>query len=107
MNISERNKKAHELQKSGDIENAINLYELNVQLNADSPETYNRLYTIYNLRNDKENIVRIMKCLLVIHEAKLKVFETADKTNKRYHFNLEKQKLKVDFVRKVIQRNSK
>ena len=48
MNISERNKKAHELQKSGDIEQAIELYELNVQLNADTPATYNRLYTIYN-----------------------------------------------------------
>ena len=107
MNISERNKKAHELQKSGDIEQAIELYELNVQLNADTPATYNRLYTIYNLRNDKENVVRIMKRLLVIHEAQLKVFETADKENKRYIFNLEKQKLTVDFVRKIIQGNSK
>ena len=48
-----------------------------------------------------------MKRLLVIHETQLKVFETADKENKRYIFNLEKQKLTVDFVRKIIQNNSK
>ena len=41
MNNSERNKQAHEFQKSGEIEKAIELYELNVQLKDDAPACYN------------------------------------------------------------------
>ena len=51
MNNSERNKQAHEFQKSGEIEKAIELYELNVQLKDDAPACYNRLITIYSKRN--------------------------------------------------------
>jgi hypothetical protein len=47
MNFSERNKLAHSYYKTGDIEKAIELYELNVQLDAQTPATYNRLITIY------------------------------------------------------------
>jgi len=103
MTNAERNKQAHEYQKAGDIEKAIELYELNVQLKTDTGSSYNRLVTIYNKRGDKENMNRILKLLLVLHEEKLKTLERAPKNN-RYLFNYEKQRLVVDFVRASIAR---
>ncbi len=101
MTNAERNKQAHEFQKVGDIEKAIELYELNIQLKTDTGVSYNRLVTIYKKRGDKENMKRILKLLLVIQEAKLKTMERAPKNN-RYLFNYEKQRLVVDFVRTSI-----
>jgi len=104
MTNTERNKQANEYQKAGDIEKAIELYELNVQLETDTGASYNRLITIYNKRGDKENMNRILKLLLVLHEEKLKTLERAPKNN-RYLFNYEKQKLVVDFVRTSISKD--
>jgi tetratricopeptide (TPR) repeat protein len=101
MTNAERNKQAYEFQKAGDIEKAIELYELNIQLKTDTGASYNRLVTIYKKRGDKENMKRILKLLLVIQEAKLKTMERAPKNN-RYLFNYEKQRLVVDFVRSSI-----
>ena len=55
MKNSERNKQAHEFQKLGEIEKAIELYEMNVQLKDEAPACYNRLITIYSKRKDIEN----------------------------------------------------
>ena len=104
MNISERNKIAHEYQKADDIDKTIELYELNVQLKTDTGTSYNRLVNIYNKRGDKENMNRILKLLLVLHEEKLKTLERATKNN-RYLFNYEKQRLVVDFVRTSISKD--
>jgi hypothetical protein len=101
MNDTERNKKAYELLKLNEIEKAIELYELNVQLKTQNLATYNRLISIYRKANDKENMNRILKLLLVIHEEKLRVLEKAPQNN-RYLFNYEKQRLIVDFVRTSI-----
>ena len=46
MTNTERNKQANEYQKAGDIDKAIELYELNVQLKTDTGASYNRLVTI-------------------------------------------------------------
>ena len=103
MTNAERNKQAHEYQKAGDIDKAIMLYELNIQLKTDTGAAYNRLITIYNKQGDKENMRRILKLLLVLHEEKLKTLERETKNN-RYLFNYEKQRLVVDFVRASIAR---
>lgn len=104
MNFSERNKLAHSYYKTGDIEKAIELYELNVQLDAQTPATYNRLITIYRKKNDPNNQLRILRKLLIIELDQLKSFENADKQNMRYTLNLEKQKLVIDFIRKTIEK---
>ncbi len=101
MTYSERNKLAHEFFKSGDIDKAIELYELNVQIHKDCNSSLNRLLTIYRKKNDTINQKRILKLLLVLHENQLKIVEKSPK-DKRYLFNLEKQKLVVDFVRNTL-----
>ena len=71
MNNSERNKQAHEFQKLGEIEKAIELYEMNVQLKDESPACYNRLITIYSKRKDIENELRILKTYLNISQKRV------------------------------------
>ena len=66
MKNSERNKKALEYQKNGDVDKAIELYEMNVQLKDEAPASYNRLITIYSKRKDVENESRILKAYLNI-----------------------------------------
>ena len=50
MKGSERNARAHEFFKAGEIDKAIELYEMNVQLKHDGAIAYNRLITIYSKR---------------------------------------------------------
>lgn len=106
MNYKERNKQAHEFFKAGEIDKAIELYEINVQLMDDKEAIYNRLHTIYRNKGDKENQKRILKLLLVIHEKNLKTVENAPQINeeqgKLHMINLEKQRKVVDFVRTSI-----
>ena len=106
MNYKERNKQAHEFFKAGEIDKAIELYEINVQLMDDKEAIYNRLHTIYRNKGDKENQKRILKLLLVIHEKNLKTVENAPQVKgeqgKLHMINVEKQRLVVDFVRTSI-----
>ncbi len=106
MNYKERNKQAREFFKAGEIDKAIELYEINVQLMDDKEAIYNRLHTIYRNKGDKENQKRILKLLLVIHEKNLKTVENAPQVNgeqgKLHMINVEKQRLVVDFVRTSI-----
>jgi tetratricopeptide (TPR) repeat protein len=106
MNYKERNKQAHEFFKAGEIDKAIELYEINVQLMDDKEAIYNRLHTIYRNKGDKESQKRILKLLLVIHEKNLKTVENAPQIDgeqgKLHMINLEKQRKVVDFVRTSI-----
>ena len=98
MNNSERNKQAHEFQKSGEIEKAIELYELNVQLKDDAPACYNRLITIYSKRKDIENELRILKTYLNI--AQKRVNEASERSKP------EKIEI-VEFIQKRIDKIKK
>ena len=89
MNYKERNKQAHEFFKAGEIDKAVELYEINVQLHEDCGVSLNRLYGIYRKRIDKENTKRVLKLILVLREAELKITESAPK-DKLYLINLEK-----------------
>lgn|GEM_PF-3423584 len=103
MTFSERNKLAHIHYKSGEVDKAIELYELNIHLDDQTPATYNRLITIYRSRNDFDNQIRILRKLLVIHLAKLKMFEYAEK-DQLTTFKIEKQKLVIDFIENSIKK---
>lgn len=66
MKGSERNAKAHEFFKAGEIDKAIELYEMNVQLKHEGAIAYNRLITIYSKNNDVQNELRVLKMYLVV-----------------------------------------
>ena len=91
MNYKERNKEAHEFFKAGEIDKAVELYEINVQLHEDCIASLGGLYKIYRKRIDKENTKRVLKLILVLREAELKIAESAPK-DKLYLINLEKSK---------------
>ena len=101
MNYKERNKQAHEFFKAGEIDKAVELYEINVQLHEDCLASLGGLYKIYRKRIDKENTKRVLKLILVLREAELKIKESAPK-DKLYLINLEKSKSIVDFIQRLI-----
>lgn len=74
MTESERNLKGQELEKAGDIEQAILLYEKNVDLGSAAPFPYTRLSLIYAKKKDYDNVIRILRLLLSIKEIEAKKF---------------------------------
>lgn len=60
----DRNLKGSELEKSGQIEEAINLYEKNVADYADTPHPYNRLRVIYSKRKQYDEAIRICRAYI-------------------------------------------
>lgn len=59
--IVERNLKGRELEKRGDIEEAIRLYEQNVVDKADTPFPYNRLAIIYRKQKRLDDEIRVLE----------------------------------------------
>ncbi|MWB95466.1 hypothetical protein GON26_13940 [Flavobacterium sp. GA093] len=64
----ERNLKGTEFEKTGDLENAIELYEANVEENFKGNHPYDRLATIYKNQNDIDNEIRVLEKAIVIYE---------------------------------------
>jgi tetratricopeptide (TPR) repeat protein len=62
--IVNRNQKGIEIEKSGQIEEAIKLYEQNVVDYADTPHPYNRLRVIYSKRKQYDEAIRICKAYI-------------------------------------------
>lgn len=62
--IVDRNIKGTELEKSGRIEEAINLYEKNIADYADTPHPYNRLRVIYSKRKQYDEAIRVCKAYI-------------------------------------------
>lgn len=62
--IVTRNIKGIELEKSGKIDEAINLYEKNVADYADTPHPYNRLRVIYTKRKQYAEAIRVCKAYI-------------------------------------------
>jgi lipopolysaccharide biosynthesis regulator YciM len=98
MKNSERNKKALEYQKNGDVDKAIELYEMNVQLKDEAPASYNRLITIYSKRKDVENESRILKAYLNI--AQKRANEASERSK-------DKKMEIVEFIQKRIDKLKK
>jgi hypothetical protein len=61
----ERNLKGTEFEKTGDLENAIELYETNVEENFKGNHPYDRLA---KNQNDIDNEIRILEKAIVIYE---------------------------------------
>ena len=59
--IVERNLKGKELEKQGNIEGAIRLYEQNVADKADVPFPYNRLAVIYRKQKRLDDEIRVLE----------------------------------------------
>jgi hypothetical protein len=93
MKNSERITKALEYQRNGEIDKAIQLYEMNVQLKDEAPASYNRLITIYSRRKDIENELRILKAYLNI---------ATKRANEASERSKEKKMEIVDFIKNRI-----
>ena len=80
--IVDRNLKGKELEKQDKIEEAIALYELNVNDEVDTPFPYDRLAVIYRKQKRFDNEVKVL-------EKAVKMFPK----NEKFKIQLEKQKL--------------
>lgn len=67
-NQVERNLQAIAYEKDGDIEKAIELYELNVEENFDGTHPYERLSELYLDAGQKEDLIRILEKALIVFE---------------------------------------
>lgn len=56
----ENNEKGQKLEKEGDIDGAINAYRENINLKADTPFPYERLYILYRKRKEYESEIEII-----------------------------------------------
>lgn len=82
----ERNLQAIEYEKSGDIDKAVELYELNVEESFDGTHPYERLSEYYLNLGQKEDLMRILEKALTVFEG----VEQSDCQHK--HTQLEKFK---------------
>ena len=65
---AERNLKGVEFEKTGNLEEAIELYEKNVEESFKGNHPYDRLATIYKNQNDIDNEIRVLEKAIVIFE---------------------------------------
>lgn len=56
----ENNEKGQKLERDGDIDGAIKAYRENIDLKADTPFSYERLYILYRKRKDYESEIEII-----------------------------------------------
>ncbi len=59
--IVERNLKGRELEKQGDTQSAIQLYEQNIADEVDTPHPYNRLAIIYRKQKRFDDEIRVIE----------------------------------------------
>ena len=59
--VSNLIKKAENLEKSGNLSEAVKLYENVIVIQPDSSEAYEKLADIYNRQNDSENEIKVLK----------------------------------------------
>lgn len=64
----ERNLKGIELEKLGKVNEAIELYEKNIEENFDGNHPYDRLATIYRKNKDFKNEIRVLEKAIYVFE---------------------------------------
>ena len=64
----ERNYKGIELEKQGRVDEAIELYEQNIEENFEGSHPYTRLATIYNKKKRKDDEIRVLKRAIYVFE---------------------------------------
>jgi tetratricopeptide (TPR) repeat protein len=88
----DRNLKGIELEKEGYVDNAIELYELNVKARFDGNGPYDRLATIYRKRKQYDEEIRVLEQAVNVFEALFKSSPRQDVNPKliRFRERLEK-----------------
>lgn len=84
--VVERNLKGQQLEKQGDVEGAIRLYEQNIIDEVDTPHPYNRLTIIYRKQKRFDDEIRVL-------EKAIKVFKEIEQ-NKKWEEQLIKARQK-------------
>jgi tetratricopeptide (TPR) repeat protein len=64
----ERNLKAIEFEKAGEIEKAIALYEENITEGFKGNHPYDRLATLYKNQIDLDNEIRVLEKAIIVYE---------------------------------------
>jgi len=64
----ERNLKGIELEKAGRVDEAIALYELNIEENFEGNHPYDRLATIHRKRNQIDSEIRVLEKAILVFE---------------------------------------
>ncbi|PIF60009.1 hypothetical protein [Flavobacterium sp. 2] len=65
---AERNLKAIEFEKAGEIEKAIALYEENIKEGFKGNHSYDRLAAIYKNQLDLDNEIRVLEKAIIVYE---------------------------------------
>jgi tetratricopeptide (TPR) repeat protein len=84
----ERNLKGIELEKSGRVDEAIQLYEENVKENFEGSHPYDRLAIIYRKRNMIDDEIRVLEKAIwvfenIVHRERLDKWPKLEKFKKR------------------------
>lgn len=99
-NQVERNLQAIEYEKNGNLEKAIELYELNVDENFDGTHPYERLSQLYLDSGRRDDLLRIL-------EKALMVFEGAQSGDCRYkHTQLKRFKQMYENFTTVLEKTN-
>ena len=67
----DRNLEGIEFEKKGEIENAIRLYEKNVEEDFEGSHPYDRLAVIYRKRGEYEEEIRVLREAIFVFENKI------------------------------------
>jgi len=59
--FADRNLKGQDLEKKGNVSDAIKLYELNIKDKADTPFTYSRLAILYHKQDRLDDEIAILE----------------------------------------------
>jgi hypothetical protein len=94
-NAVDRNIKGQELEKEGYIDNAIELYELNINEKFDGSFPYDRLIIIYRRRKMLEDEIRVLEQAVHVFEAIAKKSERHDVSPKLEKYREKLAKIKV------------
>lgn len=90
----ERNLRGIELQKTGNIEQAIKLYEQNIKENFEGSHPYNALAVIYRQRKQINDEIRVLEKAVFVFD-KIVYNLRADKSPKLIKFRERLRKAKI------------
>ena len=101
MTNAERNKQAQEFYSMGDVDKAIELYMLNIELRTDTGASYISLSRIYVELEDYVNRNKILKLFIELLEDQLKTLEQGPK-DKANLLKIKQQKGGIEYARNMI-----
>jgi tetratricopeptide (TPR) repeat protein len=70
-----RNLKGIELEKNGEVDRAIELYEKNIEEGFDGSHSFDRLAIIYRKKGLENDEIKVLQKAISVFEDKIKVYE--------------------------------